>query len=106
MILYNVTVSLDESIHADWLNWMKETHIPDVLATGCFIENRMLRLLNEEDNGITYAMQYLSPDMDTYERYQREFAPALQAEYKKRYEGKFAAFRTILEVAAISTPKP
>ncbi|MES2629758.1 MAG: DUF4286 family protein [Bacteroidota bacterium] len=98
MILYNVTVSLDESIHEDWLQWMKDKHVPDVMATGCFIENKMLRLLNEEDNGITYAMQYLSPDMDTYERYQSEFAPALQHEYRERYKDKFAAFRTILEV--------
>ncbi len=98
MILYNVTVSLDESIHIDWLEWMKAKHIPDVMATGCFVENRMLRMLNEEEGAFTYAMQYLAKDMEIYERYQREFAPALQQHYKDRYEGKFAAFRTILEV--------
>jgi len=27
MILYNVTVSLDPSIHADWLEWMRNVHI-------------------------------------------------------------------------------
>lgn len=98
MIVYNVTVSLDESIHSDWLDWMKKTHIPDVLATGCFLENKMLRMLNEENDGITYAIQYVCPDMETYERYQKEFAPALQQHYNDRYAGKFAAFRTVLEV--------
>lgn len=98
MILYNVTVSLDASIHADWLEWMKQKHVPDVMATGCFIENKMLRLLNEENDGITYAMQYLAKDMANYERYQQDFAPELQREYKERYENKFAAFRTVLEV--------
>ncbi len=98
MILYNVTVSVDESIHQDWLSWMKETHIPDVMATECFIENRMLRMLNEEEGGITYAIQYIAPSMEIYEKYQREFAPNLQLDVKQRYEGKFAAFRTVLEI--------
>ncbi len=98
MILYNVTISLDESIHEEWVKWMKTTHIPQVLATGCFIQNRMLRLLNEEDNGITYAMQYLSKDMATYERYQKEFAPALKADGERLFGGKFAGFRTVLEL--------
>lgn len=103
MILYNVTVSLDETIHEDWLNWMKETHIPDVMATGCFVENRMLKMIDEEDGGITYAMQYLSNNMEDYLRYQREFAPTLQQHYRDRYDGKFAAFRTVLRLVHQTT---
>ncbi len=60
-------------------------------------------MLNEEADGITYAMQYLSKDMATYEKYQAEFAPELQQKYKDRYDGKFAAFRTLLEVVDHST---
>ncbi len=98
MILYNVTISIDESIHLEWIEWMKGIHIPEVMATGCFLENRMLRMLNEEEGGITYAIQYLAVDMPTYERYQQEFAPALQKKTMDLYSGKFAAFRTVLEV--------
>jgi hypothetical protein len=54
MILYNVTVNIDPEVHEDWLNWMKNTHIPDVLNTGMFIDNRFLRVLNtEEGEGFT-----------------------------------------------------
>ena len=48
MILYNVTVNIDPEVHEDWLDWMKKTHIPDVLNTGLFIDNRFLRVLNTE----------------------------------------------------------
>ena len=34
MYIYNVTTNIDESVHDEWLHWMKEIHIPDVLATG------------------------------------------------------------------------
>ena len=55
MILYNVTVNVEDGIHHDWLTWMKETHIPDVMNTGMFIENKMLKLLSQlpDEEGTT-----------------------------------------------------
>jgi len=37
MIMYNVTVMVEESLSNDWLDWMNQTHIPDVMATGFFL---------------------------------------------------------------------
>lgn len=98
MILYNVTINIDNDVHDEWLRWMKEQHIPDVMATGLFIENKIARILAEEQGGKAYSIQYLVRDMETYERYQKEFAPKLQAEHSERYNGKFGAFRTLLHV--------
>ncbi|MEQ9302638.1 MAG: DUF4286 family protein, partial [Marinoscillum sp.] len=36
MILYNITVNVQEGVQEDWLNWMKAVHIPEVMQTGCF----------------------------------------------------------------------
>jgi hypothetical protein len=33
MIVYNVTVNIDGAVEQEWLKWMKEVHIPEVLAT-------------------------------------------------------------------------
>ena len=98
MILYNVTISIDPDVHDEWLQWMKETHIPDVMATGLFIENKIARILAEEEGGKAYSIQYLLRNMDDYETYQQEHAPRLQAEHIERYDGKFGAFRTLLHV--------
>ncbi len=98
MILYNVTVSVDESVHQDWLQWMREVHIPEVLATGCFLESRLSRILAEEDGGVTFSVMYLSPSQEMYDEYQQKYAPKLQSDHSQRYQGKFAAFRTILNV--------
>ncbi|MFN7266562.1 MAG: DUF4286 family protein, partial [Bacteroidota bacterium] len=32
MILYNVTLTIDMAIHDDWVRWMKDQHIPDVMS--------------------------------------------------------------------------
>lgn len=99
MFIYNVTVNVEEVIHAEWLEWMKNVHIPQVLATGCFTENRVLKLLIEEEQEgtVTYAVQYTFTDMEHYHRYRDQFAPALQADAKQRYQDKFVAFRTLLQ---------
>jgi hypothetical protein len=98
MIIYNVTLSVDEDVAVEWLQWMKTVHIPDVMATGLFLDNRICRVLAEEEGGLTYAVQYTCADMATYERYKSEHAPRLQAETQRKYGGRFAAFRTLLEV--------
>ena len=69
MIIYNVTVSLvDQTIHEEWLNWMKTKHIPDVMNTGCFLSNKICRLMVDDE--ITYAIQYTCKDLATLEKYQ------------------------------------
>jgi hypothetical protein len=99
MIIYNVTVKIDNEHHDDWLEWMQSTHIPDVMATGSFLSYRLSRVISMEDNdGTTYSIQYLCPDMKTLHQYQVHQAPDLQKEHTERYEGKFVAFRTLLEM--------
>jgi hypothetical protein len=98
MILYNVTVSIDPEIHEEWLIWMREKHIPDVMATGCFIESRISRVHGEEQGGKTYAIGYICPSQEKFDVYEKEYAPALQKDHSTRYEGRFAAFRTMLTI--------
>lgn len=98
MYIYNVTVNISDDAHQEWLSWMKTTHINDVMKTGCFVDSRMLKVLYVEDEGHTYSIQYHFLEMSDIERYQKKFAPALQAQHKDKFEGKYAAFRTILQV--------
>ncbi len=98
MILYNVTVKVETGIAEEWLKWMRETHIPDVLKTRLFVDHRICRLLVDESDGITYSIQYSCPDMATFERYQKEHALALQADHKERYQNRYVAFRSLMEV--------
>lgn len=97
-VLYNVTVNVDEAVHLEWLQWMKETHIPEVMKTGFFLENRICRIHAFEEGGITYAIQYICASMNDLEEYQRTMAPGLQNDHNTRYGAKVAAFRTILEI--------
>lgn len=98
MILYNVTISIDAAVEEEWLQWMKEIHIPDVMNTGFFIDNKICRIHAEEEGGKSYSIQYLAKSWNEYNQYQDQFALKLQQEHTLKFSGKFAAFRTILEV--------
>jgi len=98
MYIYNVTVNIDAHIQEEWVQWMKTVHMPDVMKTGCFIESRLLKVLNVNDEGHTYSVQYTFHDMPDIQRYQAEFATKLQAEHSEKFKNKYAAFRTLLQI--------
>jgi hypothetical protein len=97
MFIYNVTINVDASIHEEWLKWMKEKHMKDVVNTGCFTSSRMLRVL-ADDVGATYSAQYHFNAMEDYERYRSQHAAALQKEGIERFGDRFIAYRTLLQV--------
>jgi hypothetical protein len=105
MIIYHVTISLEASIEAEWIEWMNRVHIPDVLRTGCFSGCRVCKAVDVESPEPVYVMQYSCASLEDYQRYRDDFAPALQKEHTERYAGKFRGSRQLLEeVARIELP--
>jgi hypothetical protein len=98
MLIYNVTVKVENEIAEDWLNWMRQTHIVAVLRTGCFSQARLTLMQHEEEDGKTYAIQYSVPSQAALDKYMSDFAPELQREHRERYDGRFVAFRSVLEL--------
>jgi|SRR5690554_5349344 len=99
MIIYSVTLNVDDEIHDTWLQWMKNTHIPDVMNTGFFESHKMCRIIShlKENEGTTYNIQYRCKSMADLHQYQSKHAPQLQKEHQDLYQDKVVAFRTLLE---------
>jgi len=99
MYIYNVTIHIEKTIGDSWLKWMRETHIPEMLATGKFVQARLCRVMVEEDDGgFTYAVQFMTTGRDVLEKYYKEDADRLRKTTSDKFPGKFVAFRTELEV--------
>ena len=99
VIIYNVTVKIEDSVQKEWLIWMKAKHIPDVMATACFNSYRLLKLIgHDDDDGSMYAIQYECPNEQLLEIYQKNHGPDLQKAHKEKFGGKYVAFRSLLEV--------
>ena len=98
MIIYNVTANIDESIHEEWLTWIKE-HIPKVLGTGKFDKATLAKVLVEEDmGGLTYSIQYRSYSREALDAYHKEDADRLTQEGLIKFSDKMLTFRTELKI--------
>lgn len=99
MIIYNVTCNVEQEISYEWLKWMTEIHIPEVMDTGIFFSSQINKVLSGDD-GETYAIAYTCESMKDLHKYQVNFAPMLQQKHTDRYGTKVVAFRTLLEVVS------
>jgi len=98
-LIYNVTIKISPDVHTDWVSWMRDIHIPEVMATACFSSFRFLHLEGyDDDEGFTYAIQYACPSKALFDIYQAEHAIIMQEKHKEVFGGKFVAFRTILTI--------
>jgi hypothetical protein len=98
MLLYNVTVGIDADIEAEWVQWMKAKHIPDVMATGMFVDYKFYKVLHDNNDGtISYSIQYFSNTIEDVVNYLEVLGPAMAEEHRLKFLNKHVAFRTLLE---------
>jgi hypothetical protein len=98
MVLYNVTIGIDAAAELEWLEWMKNKHIPDVMSCELFLEYKIFKVITgEAEETVSYSIQYFADNINMVQKYLNEFAPALVEEHRKRYQNRHVAFRTLLE---------
>jgi len=92
-----VTVLLKKDIESDWLRWMNEVHIPDVMNTGYFFDWQIHKQLLPENSidEITYMINYFTRSLDLYQLYTEKEAPRLQNEHNQKFKDKYIASRTV-----------
>ncbi len=99
MIIYNVTISIEEAVETEWVQWMKKIHIPEVMNTGKFISCRFSKLTSHKEEGTrNYSAQYTCHSKKDLLDYQENFAQVLQQKSLAKFADKMLAFRTELEV--------
>lgn len=100
MYIYSVTLKLDKHIESQWLEFMQQKHIGDVLAMGCFLSCSMRKLIDEDASHVTFNMQYATNSQEDYRRYQQVFGPALKEEVNHLFGGKFTAERAFYKIVS------
>ena len=51
MLIYNVTAHVEFKIEKEWLLWMKQKHLSEILATKKFSEAKIFKIISEQDQG-------------------------------------------------------
>ncbi len=99
MIIYNVTIKAETGIATQWMQWMQEEHLNDMMNTGLFSDYRLCRLLEQDETeGVSYVVQYHCDSVENYQTYVKEHAPKMRQKGINKFGGRFVAFRTVMEV--------
>lgn len=99
MIIYNITTKVTNSIATEWLQWIQEEHIPEIVSTGCFSHATVLHLLETDDTeGPTYAVQYFAESRHNYEVYIENFAEEFRLKSFNKWGNQFISFRSLMQI--------
>lgn len=100
MWVYSVTITVSDDIAEEYIRWIKETHIQEVLSTGCFTKGLLSRVHSEHisEGFQSFNTQYFAETRELLDRYYKEFAPKLREKGLQKFGDKMTAFRTELEI--------
>jgi len=87
------------SIVNEWVEWQKQEHIPQIMASNCFTDYKFFRLLDhDDDEGSTFVVQYFADTKELYQQYIDEHSSELRKKAMEKWGDKFIAFRTLMEL--------
>jgi hypothetical protein len=97
MILYNITIILDEEIHESWIKWLKNDYLKNMMIHDHFISQRVLKVLDSPNEGHTYCIQFVAESVEKYNSYKRLNTDQLQNYAPAEFLNKFVVFSTLME---------
>lgn len=97
MLIYNVTVKIDNDIESEWISWQRDVHIPGVMASRLFYDCQFSKLIShEEEDGKTYVMQFYAKDKNAFENFKKHHADRLRDLSLEKWDNKFVVFESLL----------
>ena len=99
MYIYNVTTQVKEYIKVEWLEWMRNDFIPEMIATELFSHYRIVKILDiDESDGPTYAIQYFTDNRAKYDQFVQIYSDKLSQKAIEKWKDKIFSFRSFMEV--------
>jgi len=99
MLIYKITTHIESQIESEWVEWMRQTYIPLMFATGKFRGATFTKVLQESHiEGKCYSVQYTTPNKATLESFLAEDAPRLELEAQNKFGNQALSFATELEL--------
>ncbi len=97
MLLFNVTVIVEEASATEWLEWMKEIHLPQLMQAETFVSHRILRIVDSPNEGVSYCVQFIAEDEAKHQSFLDLHEQQFTAEIYAKYPNKLVIFSTLME---------
>lgn len=98
MITYQVEVTVPSPLVDQWVEYMTQQHIADVVNTGLFLTAHLIKVVDPiVDNASVFRVRYACRSTEDLATYRREHAPALQAHHTEKFGSAIIAVRSVTE---------
>ncbi len=99
MYIYNTTFLVGNDIFDQWLVWVKETHIPNVMNDKAFKDMQLARVLSNETSAEkSFSLQFKIDSVAYLDRWMKMMEPKLQQDLMLKFGTEVLFFTTILEI--------
>jgi hypothetical protein len=91
MLSYEVTIHVDDpALTAAFEQYMREKHVAEVVATGCFVDGRF-----EQSAPGVYRSRYTVRSQEDLDRYLAEHAPRLRDDFQQHFPAGMRLSRAV-----------
>lgn len=98
MILYNITVIVEDGLSDEWLSWMNESFIPTAMSSGLFQSSRLLRVLGSPNEGETFCLQFTCAELEAYNSFKDSYEKGLFEKLHGRFGNRLVSFNSLMEL--------
>ena len=99
MLIFNTTYKISGSITEHWLEWVKQNHLPFMLADELFSRPQIAKIVGSEDEeGVSYSIQFQIADMQSLMNWHKKNATTFQQHFQSAFGNEVQFFSTVLEI--------
>ena len=98
MILYLIHIDVQKNIDKDWLLWMKNEHVPEIMDLKIFQKNEIWKIKNDSKKYNSYYIKYYTESLDYYKLYEKKYAIEMKKKHSIKYKNNFNVKREILQL--------
>ncbi|MEL7122507.1 MAG: DUF4286 family protein [Bacteroidota bacterium] len=99
MYLYNLTIKIEKDMIEEWLPWMSNSFIPQVLSTIDFDAHKFCRLISHPDlDGETFALQLFTNKQEVLNDFHENHESKLQTILFQKFGNRLVFFPTVMEI--------
>ena len=90
MLLYEVTVALEEGLDEAFEAYFKDKHVPEIWETGCFSTIRFDRLDNQR-----YRTTYFAESQEELDRYMNDHSAHFREDFMVHFPDRVTVSREV-----------
>lgn len=98
MYIYNITFNVEKEIEDEWLEYVKNTFIPQILSGGLLHSSLMSKIMVDEVQGISYSIQFTADNQADIRKFIATELDQIINKLHLKFSPKMVYFATELQV--------